>query len=78
MKNLKYYILFTLVILLSVLCVVIPIVSAYFFLENFLTTGHYNIFYLLPSLLILLSKPLFEARIKLRNIVDYDEFGVSK
>ena len=78
MKNFKYYILFTLVILLSVLCVVIPIVSAYFFLENFLTTGHYNIFYLLPSLLILLSKPLFEARIKLRNIVDYDEFGVSK
>lgn len=78
MKTLKYNLLYLLVILLSIISVVIPLLGIYLFLTNFSETKQANLFYLAFAIPLLFTKPLFEARIKLRNIVDYDEFGVSK
>lgn len=78
MKTLKYNLLYLLVILLSIVSVVIPLLGIYLFLTNFSETKQVNILYLSFLIPLLFTKLLFEARIKLRNIVDYDEFGVSK
>lgn len=78
MKTLKYNLLYLLVILLSIVSVVIPLLGIYLFLTNFSETKQINILYLSFLIPLLFTKLLFEARIKLRNIVDYDEFGVSK
>lgn len=78
MKTLKYNLLYLLVILLSIISVVIPLLGIYLFLTNFSETKQANLFYLAFAIPLLFTKLLFEARIKLRNIVDYDEFGVSK
>lgn len=78
MKTLKYNLLYLLVILLSIVSVVIPLLGIYLFLTNFSETKQVNMLYLLFLIPLLFTKLLFEARIKLRNIVDYDEFGVSK
>ena len=78
MKTLKYNLLYLLVILLSIISVVIPLLGIYLFLTNFSETKQVNLLYLAFAIPLLFTKPLFEARIKLRNIVDYDEFGVSK
>lgn len=78
MKTLKYNLLYLLVILLSIVSVVIPLLGIYLFLTNFSETKQVNILYLSFLIPLLFTKSLFEARIKLRNIVDYDEFGVSK
>lgn len=78
MKALKYNLLYLLVILLSIISVVIPLLGIYLFLTNFSETKQANLFYLAFAIPLLFTKLLFEARIKLRNIVDYDEFGVSK
>ena len=78
MKTLKYNLLYLLVILLSIISVVIPLLGIYLFLTNFSETKQVNILYLSFLIPLLFTKLLFEARIKLRNIVDYDEFGVSK
>ena len=78
MKTLKYNLLYLLVILLSIISVVIPLLGIYLFLTNFSETKQVNLFYLAFAIPLLFTKLLFEARIKLRNIVDYDEFGVSK
>lgn len=78
MKTLKYNLLYLLVILLSIISVVIPLLGIYLFLTNFSETKQVNMLYLSFLIPLLFTKLLFEARIKLRNIVDYDEFGVSK
>ena len=78
MKTLKYNLLYLLVILLSIISVVIPLLGIYLFLTNFSETKQVNLLYLAFAIPLLFTKLLFEARIKLRNIVDYDEFGVSK
>ena len=78
MKTLKYNLLYLLVILLSIVSVVIPLLGIYLFLTNFSETKQVNMLYLSFLVPLLFTKLLFEARIKLRNIVDYDEFGVSK
>lgn len=78
MKTLKYNLLYLLVILLSIVSVVIPLLGIYLFLTNFSETKQVNTLYLSFLIPLLFTKLLFEARIKLRNIVDYDEFGVSK
>lgn len=78
MKTLKYNLLYLLVILLSIVSVVIPLLGIYLFLTNFSETKQVNLLYLSFLIPLLFTKLLFEARIKLRNIVDYDEFGVSK
>ena len=78
MKTLKYNLLYLLVILLSIISVVVPLLGIYLFLTNFSETKQVNILYLSFLIPLLFTKLLFEARIKLRNIVDYDEFGVSK
>ena len=78
MKTLKYNLLYLLVILLSIISVVVPLLGIYLFLTNFSETRQVNILYLSFLIPLLFTKLLFEARIKLRNIVDYDEFGVSK
>lgn len=78
MKTLKYNLLYLLVILLSIVSVVVPLLGIYLFLTNFSETKQVNILYLSFLIPLLFTKLLFEARIKLRNIVDYDEFGVSK
>lgn len=78
MKTLKYNLLYLLVILLSIVSVVIPLLGIYLFLTNFSETKQVNMLYLSFLIPLLFTKLLFEARIKLRNIVDYDEFGVSK
>ena len=78
MKTLKYNLLYLLVILLSIISVVIPLLGIYLFLTNFSKTKQVNLLYLAFTIPLLFTKLLFEARIKLRNIVDYDEFGVSK
>lgn len=78
MKTLKYNLLYLLVILLSIISVVIPLLGIYLFLTNFSETKQVNLLYLAFVIPLLFTKLLFEARIKLRNIVDYDEFGVSK
>lgn len=78
MKTLKYNLLYLLVILLSIISVVIPLLGIYLFLTNFSETKQVNLSYLAFAIPLLFTKLLFEARIKLRNIVDYDEFGVSK
>ena len=78
MKTLKYNLLYLLVILLSIVSVVIPLLGIYLFLTNFSETKQVNLSYLAFAIPLLFTKLLFEARIKLRNIVDYDEFGVSK
>lgn len=78
MKTLKYNLLYLLVILLSIISVVIPLLGIYLFLTNFSETRQANLLYLSFLIPLIFTKLLFEARIKLRNIVDYDEFGVSK
>lgn len=78
MKTLKYNLLYLLVILLSIISVVVPLLGIYLFLTSFSETKQVNILYLSFLIPLLFTKLLFEARIKLRNIVDYDEFGVSK
>ena len=78
MKTLKYNLLYLLVILLSIISVVIPLLGIYLFLTNFSETKQVNLLYLAFAIPLFFTKLLFEARIKLRNIVDYDEFGVSK
>lgn len=78
MKTLKYNLLYLLIILLSIVSVVIPLLGIYLFLTNFSETKQVNMLYLSFLIPLLFTKLLFEARIKLRNIVDYDEFGVSK
>ena len=78
MKTLKYNLLYLLVILLSIISVVIPLLGIYLFLTNFSETKQANLLYLSFLIPLIFTKLLFEARIKLRNIVDYDEFGVSK